>query len=195
MTTEHEDRPGSVAASEREAGPGGRRFGRGELEPHTEEHLLDEFEGERPGRRLHGFPATVLSVLGGGLSLFALYWVFQPLSAQQYRPVFLAVALLLTFMVFRGGQRRNRADHPEENPTAADWALGLLAAASVLYAGVTADELFRRAAAPETLDIVAGITAMLLILEATRRTVGWVLPAIVLGFVAFAYLEIGRAHV
>ncbi len=52
----HRERPGSVAASEREPGAGGR-FDRGELEPHTEEHLLDEFEGERPGRKLHGFPA------------------------------------------------------------------------------------------------------------------------------------------
>ena len=181
MATTHEDRPGSVAASEREAGPGGRRFGRGELEPHTEEHLLDEFEGERPGRKLHGFPATVLSVLGGGLSLFAIYWVFQPMSAQQYRPIFLAVALLLTFMVFRGGQRRNRADHPEENPTAARLgARHRRRRLGRLRRRVTADELFRRAAAPETLDVVFGIAAMLLILEATRRTVGWVLPAIVL---------------
>ena len=139
-------------------------------------------------------------MLGGGLSLFAIYWVFEPMSAQQYRPIFLSVSLLMTFMVFRGGRRRNRADHPEENPTAGDWALGLLAAASVGYAAVTADELFRRAAAPETLDIVAGIVAMLLILEATRRTVGWILPAIVLGFVAYAYLgglipdSVGLAH-
>ena len=142
----------------------------------------------------------MLSVLGGVLSLFAIYWVFQPMSAQQYRPIFLSVALLLTFMVFRGGQRRNRADHPEENPTAGDWALGIAAAVSVGYAGATADELFRRAAAPETLDIVMGIAAMLLILEATRRTVGWILPAIVLGFVAYAYLgglipdSLGLAH-
>ena len=141
MTTTPEDRPGSVAASERQRTSG---LAGGELEPHTEEHLLDEFEGERPGRKLHGFPATVLSVLGGGLSLFAIYWVFEPMSAQQYRPIFLSVSLLLTFMVFRGGQRRNRADHPEENPTAGDWVLGLLAAASVAYAAVTADELFRR---------------------------------------------------
>jgi TRAP transporter 4TM/12TM fusion protein len=41
---------------------------------------------------------------------------------------------------------------------------------------------------------------MLLILEATRRTVGWILPAIVLGFVAYAYLgglipdSLGLAH-
>ena len=45
-----------------------------------------------------------------------------------------------------------------------------------------------------------GIAAMLLILEATRRTVGWILPAIVLGFVAYAYLgglipdSLGLAH-
>ena len=201
MATEHEEKVGSVAASTR-TGPGadGRRFVRGELEPHTEEHLLDEFEGERPGRKLHGFPALVLSVLGGALSLFAIYWVFEPMSAQQYRPIFLAVALLLTFMVFRGGQRRNRAEHPEENPTVFDWVLGIAALVAAGYAAVTADELFRRAAAPETLDVVMGIVAMLLILEATRRTVGWVLPAIVLAFVAYAYLgglipsSLGLAH-
>jgi len=158
VATEHEEKVGSVAASTR-TGPGadGRRFVRGELEPHTEEHLLDEFEGERPGRKLHGFPALVLSVLGGALSLFAIYWVFEPMSAQQYRPIFLAVALLLTFMVFRGGQRRNRAEHPEENPTVLDWVLGIAALVSAGYAAATADELFRRAAAPETLDVVFGI--------------------------------------
>jgi TRAP-type uncharacterized transport system fused permease subunit len=156
MATEHGEKTGSVAASQREAGPGGRRFGRGELEPHTEEHLLDEFEGERPGRKLHGFPAMVLSVLGGALSLFAIYWVFQPMSAQQYRPIFLAVALLLTFMVFRGGQRRNRAEHPAENPTPLDWVLGIAALVAAGYAAVTADELFRRAAAPERAGRSAG---------------------------------------
>jgi TRAP transporter 4TM/12TM fusion protein len=182
------ERPGAVAASERAAAAGGGRFDRGELEPHTEEHLLEEFEGERPGRRLHGFPATVLSVLAGGLSLFAIYWVFNPIAAQVYRPAFLAVALLLTFMVFGARERRARSEHPEENPTALDWVLGLLAVACAGYAALTADELFRRAAEPELLDVIAGVLAILLVLEATRRTVGWVLPAIVLAFIAYAYL-------
>jgi TRAP transporter 4TM/12TM fusion protein len=185
------ERPGSVAASQRDGAlePG--------LEPHTEEHLLDEFEGERPGRKLSGAPATVLQVVAVALSLFAIYWVFQPMSAQVYRPAFLAGALLLTFMVFRSGERTGR---PEENPTIGDWLLGIVAAASVGYAAVIADELFRRAAAPETLDLVAGVVAMALVLEATRRTVGWILPAIVLAFIAFAYLgglipdSLGLAH-
>jgi TRAP transporter 4TM/12TM fusion protein len=173
------ERPGARAASE---GRAGIQSG---LEPHTEEHLLDEFEGERPGRKLSGAPAAIASVVGAALSLFAIYWVFQPMSAQQYRPVFLAGALLLTFMVFRSGERISR---PEENPTALDWALGIASLVAVGYAAVTADELFRRAAVPETLDLVMGVATMLLVLEATRRTVGWVLPAIVIAFIAYAYL-------
>jgi len=189
------DRPGAVAAfSEAARGPE-----RG-LAPETEDHLLEEFEGERPGRRLTGAPAIILAVVGTALSLFAIYWVFNPIAAQVYRPAFLAGALLLTFMVFRARGGTSRAEHPEENPTVVDWLLALLAAVAVGYAAYTADELFRRAAAPETLDLVFGIVAIVLVLEATRRTVGWVLPAIVLAFVAFAYLgglipdALGIAH-
>ena len=35
--------------------------------------------------------------------------------------------------------------------------------------------------------MIAGIVAMLLILEATRRTVGWILPAVVIAFLLYAY--------
>jgi TRAP transporter 4TM/12TM fusion protein len=68
------------------------------------------------------------------------------------------------------------------------------------YATLTADELFRRAADPETLDVLMGLGTILLVLEATRRTVGWILPAICLGFLAYAYLgglipaSIGLGH-
>jgi TRAP transporter 4TM/12TM fusion protein len=173
---------------------------RNRLEPPTEDQLLEEFEAERPGRKLTGFAALVVSVLCAGLTLFAVFWVFNPIAAQQYRPTFLAVALLLTFLVFRGRGRTTRAEHPEERPTPLDWALGLLALVAVGYAAVTADELVRRAAEPETLDVVAGVISVALVLEATRRTVGWILPAIVLCFIAYAYLgglipdSLGIAH-
>ena len=60
---------------------------------------------EKPGRHLTGAAAAVVGVLGAGLSLFAVYWVIHPISAQQYRPAFLAVALLLTFLVFGRDER------------------------------------------------------------------------------------------
>jgi TRAP transporter 4TM/12TM fusion protein len=170
------------------------------LEPKTEARLLEEYEAERPGRRLSGFAATVVNVLGAGLVLYAIYWVLNPIGAQQYRPTFLAVALLLTFLVFRAHGRTSRAEHPEESPSLLDWGLGILAVVAVGYASVTADELFRRAAVPEGLDVAAGIVAVLLVLEATRRTVGWILPAICVAFLAYAYLgglipdSLGIAH-
>ena len=87
----------------------------------THEHLLDEFEAERPGRKLEGFPARLVAVLAAGLSLFAIFWVFQPLAAQVYRPAFLTVALLLTFIVF--GRRKQ--------PSASDWIVAILAMIAV----------------------------------------------------------------
>jgi TRAP transporter 4TM/12TM fusion protein len=170
------------------------------VDPKTEERLLEEYEAERPGRRLHGFAAGVVSVLGAGLVLFAIYWVLNPIAAQRYRPTFLAVALLLTFLVFRARGGTSRAEHPEESPSPLDWALGVVALVAVGYAAAGADEVFRRAAVPEGLDVAAGIVSVLLVLEATRRTVGWILPAICLAFLAYAYLgglipeSLGIAH-
>ncbi len=169
-------------------------------DPPTEEQLLEQFEAERPGRQLHGPPAIVVAVVGGALSVFAIAWVLNPLEAGTYRSAFLAAALFLTFLVFRARDRTSRADHPHENPGAADWLIAVVAVLAVGYATVTADELFRRAAAPTTLDVIAGLATMALVLEATRRTVGWILPAVCLGFVAYAYfgglipdaLEIGH---
>ncbi len=114
--------------------------------------------------------------------------MLNPLSAQVYRPTFLAVSLLLTFLVFRATGRTSRAEHPDEQPALLDWVLGVLALVAVGYAAINADEVFRRAADPEAIDIAAGVISVLLILEATRRTVGWILPAICFAFLAYAYL-------
>ena len=152
-----------------------------------DDELLQEYESERPGRHLHGAPERIVAVLCAGLSLFAVAWVLHPIAAERYRSIFLAVVLLLTFLVFRAGGNRP-GSHEEENPTPLDWALGLAAVVAVGYAALDADELFRRAAAPEGLDILFGVLACLLILEATRRTVGWILPAICVAFLAYAYL-------
>ena len=52
---------------------------------------------------------------------------------------------------------------------------------------MTSDELVRRAARPETLDVLFGLAAIVLVLEATRRTTGWALPAICLAFLLYAF--------
>src|SRR5688500_20208508 len=84
---------------------------------------------------------TIVGVGCAGLSLFAVYWAFRPIDAAAYRSAFLAVVLLLTFLVFRARGREKGVEHAEENPTVLDWALGALAVVCVGYAAVTADEL------------------------------------------------------
>jgi TRAP transporter 4TM/12TM fusion protein len=143
----------------------------------TTDEVLNEFEAERPGRNLEGWTGRLVAGLGAGLSIFAIYWVFQPLAAQVYRPAFLAVALFLTAIVF--GRR--------EKPSSEDWAIALLALAAIGYAVVTSDELVRRAARPETLDVIFGAASIAFVLEATRRTTGWALPAICIAFLLYAF--------
>ncbi len=87
MTDSREDRPdGSTSTTDA---------------PVQTDHLLEEFESEKPARRLTGFPKRFLSVAGFLLSLYALYWVLDPLPEQLYRTSFLAVALAMTFVLYR----------------------------------------------------------------------------------------------
>lgn len=153
------------------------------------DHLLEEFESEKPARELDGFPRLLFSVAGVALSCYALYWVLNPVPAQIYRTSFLAVALAMTFVLYRAwGSETGREERSSDNPGVTDYLFAVLSVVSLGYTLVVFDEFVRRAARPETLDLVFGLVTILLVLEATRRTVGWILPAICLAFIAYAYL-------
>ena len=68
----------------------------------------------------------------------------------------------------------------------ADWALGIACAASVLYIPYVFDDLAFRVGNPSTVDVVMGSVLFLTLLEATRRSMGWPLPLIAIGFTAYA---------
>jgi TRAP transporter 4TM/12TM fusion protein len=168
------------------------------------EELSEELEAERPGRRLAGLPGFIVASAGVGLSGYAIYWVLNPVTAQFYRTSFLAIVLALTFLVYRGWgrppERKPGEPRPVERPGVTDWLLALLAVVALGYTLVTFDEFVRRSVEPDALDLIFGVTTIVLVLEATRRTVGWILPAICLLFLAYAYfgseippsLEIGH---
>jgi TRAP transporter 4TM/12TM fusion protein len=195
--------------------PGERPVERARLQERpVQDHLLEELESEKPARHLSGFPKRLLAVAGALLSLYALYWVLNPVPAQFYRTSFLAVALAMTFVLYRGwGDSRSSAGEaargddaqgntlgatgstdgddgrrPSDNPGVFDYLLAALSVVALGYTLVVFDEFVRRAASPAPLDLLFGVITMLLILEATRRTVGWILPAVCVAFLAYAYL-------
>jgi len=68
-----------------------------------------------------------------------------------------------------------------------DWLLAAAAVVVIAWPLLDFDAFVRRGVRPTTTDIALGLAAIVLVLEATRRTVGWILPAVCLTFLAYAY--------
>jgi TRAP transporter 4TM/12TM fusion protein len=122
----------------------------------------------------------IVKCLSIALSLYALYWVLFIVQPHIYRASFLLIALVLTFQLYpaRRGRRGRVA-----------WADWLLSGAAVLALGwplVNFRDFIYRAADPTTGDLVFGALTIGLVLEATRRSVGWILPITAVAFLGYA---------
>ena len=154
-----------------------------------EEALLAQYEAEKPARALSGWPHVVAVTVGAGLALYAVYWVFNPIAKQVYLPWFLAVGLFLTFLSYRGWGRSGQAKAAgsRDNPNVLDWALALVSLVPFIYIVSDWQGFFRRAVFPTDTDLIMGTLIILLVLEAARRTVGVLVPLVVVGFLLYAY--------
>ncbi|HXD17052.1 MAG TPA: TRAP transporter fused permease subunit [Vicinamibacterales bacterium] len=141
----------------------------------------DEFES--PTRRLTGWPARLATVLATSLSLYALYWVVGIVQPLVYRASFLLIVLVLSFLFYPG------SDDPRSRTRvrALDWLLASLAVVSLVWPLVDFDNFIYRAADPTALDMTLGAACILLVLEATRRTAGWVLPITATCFILYTF--------
>jgi TRAP transporter 4TM/12TM fusion protein len=147
-----------------------------------------EDEDER-SRRLAGPVGAAVTALCCALALFAVKQVFRPAGngVQYYLSLFLAGALPPTFLLFPVRPRIRELPGPER-PSALDWALAAAACAAALYPVVTGfDAFLDRQGLPSATDVAMGILLLVAVLEATRRTTGWALPALCLAFLAYGY--------
>jgi TRAP transporter 4TM/12TM fusion protein len=145
------------------------------------EELIEQFDAEAPLRRLSGGTRRLAGALAVGLSLYALYWVVGIIDTQIYRVTFLLVALVLTFLQYPA--RRGRA-----TPVSAlDWALAAATLVALGWPLADFSQFIYRAANPTTVDLVCGAAALAIILEATRRTVGLMLPVSAAVFIVYAF--------
>ena len=145
--------------------------------------LLEALEPESATRRLSGRARWVAGALVVGLSAFALYWVVAIVDTHVYRAAFVLLALAATFLLYpaRRGSRRDRVP-------AADWALLALTVVAFAWPVVDRAAFAYRSAAPTPADLALGVLAIVLVLEATRRTAGWVLTLTAAVFIAYAYV-------
>ncbi|MGQ0480603.1 MAG: TRAP transporter permease [Pseudonocardia sp.] len=165
------------------------------------------YDEERPARTLSGCVRVAVQAACALVAVFSLYQVFWPLAqgAQFSLILFLAGVLPLVFLTYRSGlvvrpgRRRpidDPADEPADNPTVADWLLAALALAVALYpvlplpiAGAAGgfNAFLDRQGVLATPDVLAGAILLVLVLEATRRTTGWVLPVACLLALGYSY--------
>jgi TRAP transporter 4TM/12TM fusion protein len=137
-------------------------------------------------------PATqIVKWLLIALSCFHYYTAgFGLLREATHRGVHLAFVLSLIFLVFAGSKKSQDAPphsswlRPGGVPLL-DWLLALVCALSVLYIPYVFDDLAFRVGNPSLTDVVFGSILFITLLEATRRSMGWPLPLIAIGFTLY----------
>ena len=147
----------------------------------TVERAAEAFDSEAPSRSLSGIPRTGATVLAIGLSVYALYWVIAIVDPQVYRVSFLLVALVLSFLLYPAVRGR-RTD-----VSALDWLLIVITIVALAWPVADFGRFVYRAAEPSTVDLVLGTLTIAVVLEATRRTVGWILPLSAIVFILYGY--------
>ena len=143
--------------------------------------VVEDLAFESPTRELKGRAAAFGTLLTVGLSLYALYWVVGIVQPQIYRITFLLLALVLSFLFYPRG-RSDRAHVP-----LVDWALIGIATVALAWPVFDFEAFIYRAADPTSVDVALGALLIALVLEATRRTSGPILPATAAAFVAYAF--------
>jgi hypothetical protein len=166
--------------------------------------IIEEFESEAKTRTLGGWWARIVTSLAVATTIFALYYaaagaeipfttfVLVPTvsilgetitTKQIYEMLFLGAILTLTFLLYPAHHRFIKRVHP-----VLDLVPAAAAIASALYVLVNFEQVIYRANSPTPTDFVFGIMAILVVLEAARRTIGWHLPVLGLIAIGYAYL-------
>ncbi|OPY66089.1 MAG: DctM-like transporter [Syntrophorhabdaceae bacterium PtaU1.Bin034] len=140
---------------------------------------IEEEEGVT--RRLSGWKQQAVTYFAVVMSLYHLYAAVATITTQVLRGVHVAMVLFLSFLVFppTKGKRGSIAWY--------DVCLALIGVATIVYMLVDFEGFIYRAVTPDPWDLVFGAVLIILILESTRRSTGWIMPIVVIAFLLYAY--------
>ena len=130
--------------------------------------------------------AKTLAVIGVGLSLFQLYTAgLVAMTAMRHRSVFLTCILVMTFLTkpLYKGARKDQVN----GAMVVDLILAVAAIAIGAYIFIDLQGIFERQGDWSQWDFTVGIALVLLVLEATRRVIGYNLMIIASAALLFAY--------
>jgi TRAP transporter 4TM/12TM fusion protein len=144
------------------------------------EEFIEAEEGAH--HRFKGGWGKFLFLVAVAMSLYHLYAAYGIVTTTTLRYVHVGFMLFLVFLLFPAAKRlRNRFSW-------IDAACAVAGVAAVAYAIAGGDDFLDRSTAPDTVDNLMGIALVFLVLEAARRSTGWIMPFVCLLFVAYAML-------
>jgi TRAP transporter 4TM/12TM fusion protein len=141
------------------------------------------------GRKPTGWTAKVLFAVALAWALFQTWYAsplpftfgFGILNDTEARSVHLAFALFLAFVAWPASKRS-----PRDHVPLLDWLFAFAGAFAGAYLLLFYASLATRPGQPTPMDIATALVGMVLLLEATRRSVGWPMAALALLFIAYA---------
>jgi len=158
------------------------------------QELEEQFDPEMRFRPTMPPATQIVKWLLIALSCFHYYTAgFGLLQEITHRGVHLAFVLGMIFLVFAFSA--SSADRSVKSSLLSpggvplvDWLLAGACAISVLYIPYVFDDLMFRVGNPSNMDVIMGSILFITLLEATRRSMGWPLPLIAIGFTVYALL-------
>ena len=145
---------------------------------HKAEEFIEAEEGA--ANKLKGWLGIFVTTVAFVMSVFHLYTAYGIVPTYTLRPVHVGFVLFLCFLVFPIATRfRHRIMWW-------DWLAAALSIAVVVYLIQGGDDFTDRNTAPNPWDIAFGIALIAMVLEAMRRTNGWIMPVITSAFILYA---------
>ena len=150
----------------------------------TEEQRLkaEEFIALEEGahHKFAGPWGTFLFAVAVVMSLYHLYAAYGIVTTTTLRYVHVAFTLFLVFLLFPAVKRlRHKFSW-------IDLICALVGVATSVYALAGGDNFLDRSTAPNTIDMVMGVALIVLVLEAARRSTGWIMPMVCVLFLVYA---------
>jgi TRAP transporter 4TM/12TM fusion protein len=163
-----------------------------QLEQHSTQEL-DQLvkEADLGGREPAGAIGMGLAVVAGLWSLFQVWYAsplpfafgFGILNDTEARAIHLAFAVFLAFCAFPASKRSSRATIPW-----GDWLLAAIGAFCAAYLFLFYKDLATRPGSPTAMDVAVGLAGVAIMLEATRRAMGFGMLVTTGIFIAFVFL-------
>lgn len=134
-------------------------------------------------RKFEGRLKLLVTILAIAMSAYQLYTAIFTINPLQQRAFHLLFVLVLIFILYPANSKS-----PTNRPSIPDCGLVFLSILAVNNIVVRFGALASSGGRYNQMDLVFGVITILLVIEATRRTIGWALPIMAMILITYGFL-------